>query len=146
MHQECQFSDMQNHDWIWIVRSRNNLDRWSNSTSKFREPWHREAKNIMQQECRFRDMRYRDSIPAIESRMNLDRWFNSLSEFRRSGLEGVENSHGQVAKSREDMGHRIWRKYEGPIVVRYGEAARQIWQSWSVGSRAHVEKERHVAD
>jgi hypothetical protein len=48
------------------------------------------------------------------------------SGFRRSGLEGVENSHGEVAKSREDLGRRIGGKYEGPIAVRYGEAARWI--------------------
>ena len=53
-------------------------------------------------------------------------WSDSILGFRRSGLEGVENSHGEVAKSREDLGRRIWGKYEGPIAVRYGEAARQI--------------------
>jgi hypothetical protein len=44
-------------------------------------------------------------------------WSDSISGFRRSGLEGVENSHGEVAKSREDLGRRIWGKYEGPIAL-----------------------------
>jgi hypothetical protein len=29
-----------------------------------------------------------------------------------------------VAKLREDLGRKIWGKYEGPITIRYGEAAR----------------------
>jgi hypothetical protein len=32
----------------------------------------------------------------------------------------------EVAKSREDLGRRIWGIYEGSIAVRYGEAARRI--------------------
>jgi hypothetical protein len=32
----------------------------------------------------------------------------------------------EVAKSREDLGHRIWGIYEGSIAIRYGEAARRI--------------------
>jgi hypothetical protein len=48
------------------------------------------------------------------------------SGFHRSRLEGVENSHGEVAKSREYMGCRIEGKYEGPIAIRYGEVARWI--------------------
>jgi hypothetical protein len=32
----------------------------------------------------------------------------------------------EVAKSREDLGRRIWGIYEGSIAIRYGEAARQI--------------------
>jgi hypothetical protein len=47
-----------------------------------------------------------------------------------------------VAKSREDLGRRIWGNYEGPIAVRYGEAARQIGQSWSIGSRGRVAKDQ----
>jgi hypothetical protein len=48
------------------------------------------------------------------------------SRFCRSGLEGIENSHGEVEKSLEDLGRKIGGKYEGPIAIRYGEAARQI--------------------
>ena len=35
MHQECRFHDMRNRDWIWTVRSRNDLDRWSDLSWSF---------------------------------------------------------------------------------------------------------------
>ena len=41
----------------------------------------------------------------------------NVSGSRRSGLEVVENSHGEVAKSRENLGRRIRGKHEGPIVI-----------------------------
>ena len=137
---------MWNHDAIWAVRSSFDLDHWFQWMERHRGSRVGHDKDYWHQEPRLRYMRYRDSIAAIESRMNLDHWFNSLSDFSRSGLEGVKNSHGEVVKSREDLGRRIWGNYEGPIAFRYGEAARQIWQSWSVGSRGHVAIDHHVAD
>jgi hypothetical protein len=43
---------------------------------------------------------------------------------KRGNHEGGQNR--EAVKSREDLGRRIWGIYEGSIVVRYGEAARQI--------------------
>jgi hypothetical protein len=44
----------------------------------------------------------------------------------RSNHRWIRENHHEVAKSREDLGCRIWGIYEGSIVVRYGEVARQI--------------------
>jgi hypothetical protein len=40
--------------------------------------------------------------------------------------EIAKQRNREVAKSREDLGRRIWGIYEGSIAIRYGEAARWI--------------------
>jgi hypothetical protein len=53
------------------------------------------------------------------------RWTKSRSGRNREGGRN-RSSEIEVAKSREDLGRRIWGIYEGSIAVRYGEAARRI--------------------
>jgi hypothetical protein len=40
--------------------------------------------------------------------------------------EIAKQRNSEVAKAREDLGHRIWGIYEGSIAIRYGEVARWI--------------------
>jgi hypothetical protein len=54
------------------------------------------------------------------------RWTKSRSGEIAKVDEIAKQRNREVAKSREDLGRRIWGIYEGSIAIRYGEAARRI--------------------
>ena len=54
------------------------------------------------------------------------RWTKSRSGEITKVDEIAKQRNREVAKSREDMGRRIYGIYEGSIAVRYGEAAKRI--------------------
>jgi hypothetical protein len=55
------------------------------------------------------------------------RWTKSrMAKSRRWTKSREKQRNREVAKSREDLGRRIWGIYEGSIAIRYGEAARRI--------------------
>jgi hypothetical protein len=68
------------------VRSRCDLDRWSDSISEFRGSKLWSDKNTEHQECRNREMRNHEMIWAVRSSVDRDRWSHAISGFRGSRL------------------------------------------------------------
>ena len=79
-HQESRYRDMWNHDVIWAVILRSNLDHWFYSLSKFQGLRVGHVKDYWHQESRYHDMWNHDAIWAIRSIFDLDRWWRGIED------------------------------------------------------------------